>query len=168
MAKSNLYISAAGFEPQEIKVNGRPVINVIMRSSLTTMVDSGRASINITPSVAYGTKRMADKEITSRGTIAYNWNEKQDQLTGSYDRRKFQAFEGDREGYDFIAENRFLKVTDNPLSTFSIDVDAASYSNVRRLINSGQLPPQGAVRIEEMLNYFHYDYPQPKKANLFL
>jgi len=167
MAKSSLYISAAGFEPQEIKVNGRPVINVIMRSSLTTMVDSGRASINITPSVAYGTKRMADKEITSRGTIAYNWNEKQDQLTGSYDRRKFQAFEGDREGYDFIAENRFLKVTDNPLSTFSIDVDAASYSNVRRLINSGQLPPQGAVRIEEMLNYFHYDYPQPKEGKPF-
>lgn len=65
------------------------------------------------------------------------------------------------EGYDHITENRFLAVFDNPLSTFSIDVDAASYSNVRRFLNQGQLPPAGAVRIEEMVNYFHYDYPQP-------
>ncbi|MFI5131176.1 MAG: von Willebrand factor type A domain-containing protein, partial [Chitinophagales bacterium] len=75
------------------------------------------------------------------------------------------GFEGDdfnTEGYDNITENRFLKVTDNPLSTFSIDVDAASYSNVRRFINQGQLPPAGAVRIEEMVNYFKYDYPQPE------
>ncbi|HRF19901.1 MAG TPA: von Willebrand factor type A domain-containing protein, partial [Chitinophagaceae bacterium] len=63
-----------------------------------------------------------------------------------------------REGYDKITENRFLKVTDNPLSTFSIDVDAASYSNIRRFLNQGQLPPAGAVRIEEMVNYFTYQY----------
>jgi len=67
----------------------------------------------------------------------------------------------DREGYDRIIENPFLAVKDNPLSTFSIDVDAASYSNVRRMINSNQLPPAGAVRIEEMINYFTYEYPQP-------
>lgn len=66
------------------------------------------------------------------------------------------------EGYDHIAENPYLKVSDNPLSTFSIDVDAASYSNVRRYINTGQLPPAGAVRIEEMINYFSYQYPQPQ------
>lgn len=67
----------------------------------------------------------------------------------------------DREGYDHIAENPFLKSKDNPLSTFSIDVDGASYSNIRRFINNGQLPPNGAVRIEEMINYFSYKYPQP-------
>ncbi|MBS1734348.1 MAG: VWA domain-containing protein, partial [Bacteroidetes bacterium] len=50
---------------------------------------------------------------------------------------------------------------DNPLSTFSIDVDGASYSNVRRMLNDGEIPPAGAVRVEEMINYFHYDYPQP-------
>ena len=72
-----------------------------------------------------------------------------------------------REGYDHISENRFLKVKDNPLSTFSIDVDAASYSNVRRFINQGQLPPAGAVRIEEMINYFQYEYPQPKNGQPF-
>lgn len=68
----------------------------------------------------------------------------------------------EREGYDYILENAFLKVKDNPLSTFSIDVDAASYSNMRRFLTQGQLPPAGAVRIEEMINYFKYDYPQPK------
>ena len=73
----------------------------------------------------------------------------------------------EREGYDAINENRFLKSTDNPLSTFSIDVDAASYSNVRRMLNSGILPPAGAVRIEEMINYFQYDYPQPSKNDPF-
>ncbi len=65
------------------------------------------------------------------------------------------------EDYDRIYENEFLSVLDNPLSTFSIDVDAASYSNVRRFINNSQLPPADAVRIEEMINYFTYDYPEP-------
>lgn len=71
------------------------------------------------------------------------------------------------EGYDHITENPFLKVNDNPLSTFSIDVDAASYSNVRRFINNGQLPPAGAIRIEELINYFSYEYPQPKNDDPF-
>jgi Ca-activated chloride channel family protein len=67
----------------------------------------------------------------------------------------------DNESYERIVENPFLKTTNNPLSTFSIDVDAASYSNVRRFINMGQVPPSGAIRTEEMINYFHYQYPQP-------
>ena len=71
------------------------------------------------------------------------------------------------EGYGYMAENPFLKVRDNPLSTFSIDVDAASYSNIRRFINDGQLPPAGAVRIEEMINYFSYQYPQPASKDPF-
>jgi Ca-activated chloride channel family protein len=67
-----------------------------------------------------------------------------------------------REAYDRIEENPFLRVSNNPLSTFSIDVDAASYSNVRRFINEGKLPPKDAVRIEELINYFPYEYPQPE------
>jgi Ca-activated chloride channel family protein len=63
--------------------------------------------------------------------------------------------------YGKIEENPFLRALDNPLSTFSIDVDTASYSNVRRFIESGSLPPKDAVRVEEMINYFSYDYPQP-------
>ena len=55
----------------------------------------------------------------------------------------------------------------NPLSTMSIDVDKASYSNVRRFITQGNLPPADAVRVEEMINYFNYSYPQPKNADPF-
>jgi Ca-activated chloride channel family protein len=63
--------------------------------------------------------------------------------------------------------NAFHKVADEPLSTFSIDVDAASYSNVRRFLNDNELPPPDAVRIEEMVNYFHYDYPKPEGKGSF-
>jgi Ca-activated chloride channel homolog len=67
------------------------------------------------------------------------------------------------EAYDHIVENAFLPADRNPLSTFSIDVDTASYSNVRRfLLAEGKLPPPAAVRIEELINYFPYTYPQPK------
>ena len=62
------------------------------------------------------------------------------------------------ETYDTIIENEFKKVLENPLSTFSIDVDTASYANTRRFLKQGSLPPKGAVRIEEMINYFDYDY----------
>jgi Ca-activated chloride channel homolog len=65
------------------------------------------------------------------------------------------------ENYSSIQENGFKNVYHQPLSTFSIDVDNASYSNIRRFINMGQLPPVDAVRIEEMINYFNYNYKQP-------
>ncbi len=71
------------------------------------------------------------------------------------------------ENYATIQENGFKNVRANPLSTFSIDVDNASYSNVRRYINQGDLPPVDAVRVEEMINYFHYDYPQPTGVHPF-
>ena len=67
----------------------------------------------------------------------------------------------DREEYNPIAENRFLSTRNNPLSTFSIDVDGAAYSNVRRFLRNGQRPPIDAVRIEELINYFSYNYPEP-------
>jgi|GEM_PF-464403 len=67
------------------------------------------------------------------------------------------------ENYASINENQFEKVALSPLSTFSIDVDKASYSNVRRMINAGQNIPVDAVKIEEMINYFEYSYPQPEK-----
>jgi Ca-activated chloride channel family protein len=69
----------------------------------------------------------------------------------------------DREQYDHIVENAFRSVVDNPLSTFSTDVDRASYSNVRRwLLREGRIPPIDAVQIEEMINYFPYDYALPR------
>ena len=71
------------------------------------------------------------------------------------------------ESYDHIEENGFKEVGANPLSTFSIDVDTAAYSNIRRFILKGEKPPKDAVRIEEMLNYFTYDYEMPEKGEPF-
>merc|ERR1711879_752514 len=71
------------------------------------------------------------------------------------------------EVYDRIEENSFKNVLTDPLSTFSIDVDTASYTNVRRMLNDGQMPPADAVRIEEMINYFTYDYPRPTGEHPF-
>jgi Ca-activated chloride channel family protein len=71
------------------------------------------------------------------------------------------------EQYAQIVENAFLAPLDQPLSTFSIDVDTAAYANVRRFLTEGRLPPPDAVRIEELVNYFRYDYPQPKGDDPF-
>jgi Ca-activated chloride channel family protein len=69
------------------------------------------------------------------------------------------------EEYAKIDDNRFVSVASSPLSTFSVDVDRASYTNVRRFINRGALPPKDAVRVEELINYFAYDYPQPDRGH---
>ncbi len=71
------------------------------------------------------------------------------------------------ESYDRIVDNPFLGARDNPLSTFSVDVDRASYSNVRRFVAEGQRPPKDAVRIEELVNYFSYSYPDPDSRHPF-
>ncbi len=83
----------------------------------------------------------------------------------SYDSHMNQDW--NTESYDVISENAFKEVVQEPLSTFSIDVDAASYSNIRRYVNYNKLPPKDAVRIEEMINYFTYAYPQPKGKHPF-
>jgi Ca-activated chloride channel family protein len=70
------------------------------------------------------------------------------------------------EQYDEIVENEFQSALREPLSTFSIDVDKASYTNVRRILNDGHLPPVNAVRIEELVNYFKYDYPKPANEDI--
>jgi Ca-activated chloride channel family protein len=71
------------------------------------------------------------------------------------------------ETYSRIDDNPFLRVADKPLSTFSSDVDTASYANLRRFLRDGSMPPKDAVRIEEMINYFRYDYPAPPKGQPF-
>ena len=78
-----------------------------------------------------------------------------------------------REQYQALADNPIHSVAQTPVSTFSADVDTGAYANVRRLLNQGRLPPEGAVRLEEMVNYFPYDYacllytsPSPRDATL--
>ena len=72
-----------------------------------------------------------------------------------------------RESYNALTENGFIATGNDSLSTFSIDVDTASYSNIRRFINQNTLPPAGAIRIEEMINYFSYSYPEPTGKHPF-
>jgi Ca-activated chloride channel homolog len=77
------------------------------------------------------------------------------------------ATDRQHEAYDHVTANDFRTVADEALSTFSIDVDTASYANVRSMLTGGSMPPAGAVRIEEMLNYFAYDYAPPTGSDPF-
>ena len=78
-----------------------------------------------------------------------------------------KSIEVSQEDYDTFVENQFESPKNAPLSTFSIDVDNASYTNVRRFINNGQVVPKDAVRVEEMMNFFKYKYPQPQDTHPF-
>ncbi len=91
----------------------------------------------------------------------------QDDRDGEYRYRPRNVRRSNTEEYDPVYENPFMSAKNNPLSTFSVDVDTASYSNIRRFLKQGQMPPAASVRIEEMLNYFSYDYDQPKRGEPF-
>lgn len=80
------------------------------------------------------------------------------------DKRFTASPEFQRESYNALTENPFIATRNDPLSTFSIDVDTASYANMRRWLTGGNLPPVGAVRIEELVNYFNYNYPEPQNS----
>ncbi|RTY93435.1 VWA domain-containing protein [Flavobacterium sp. GT3R68] len=101
--------------------------------------------------------------ITIRGTSI---SDKKDQIQHQQNNHTNPMYEGD-EDYDTFVENPFESPKNAPLSTFSIDVDNASYTNVRRFINNGQVVPKDAVRVEEMINFFKYNYPQPKDQHPF-
>src|SRR5436309_2392564 len=115
----------------------------------------------------YGS-RAANGVVPVRGATALGYlgseaDALQAQRFDSTEAWRYQRQPGNREQYDEIVENSFIAVAADPLSTFSIDVDRASYSNMRRFImQDGQLPPRDAVRIEELVNYFPYDYAEPE------
>jgi Ca-activated chloride channel homolog len=120
---------------------------------------------------------LEDNKISSGNAIqkspvqTYQWSEEKPATLiykGSYDStNEYPEADFNTESYNATVENEFLASKDNPLSTFSIDVDAASYSNTRRYIDNGSLPPKDAVRIEEFINYFDYNYIQPKGEHPF-
>ena len=160
-ANSTIVFSALGYDTKEIKLKGQTTLDITLTAStreLQEVVVRGISSNMQYKSVPYGLQGRVSGVVVSPSAGYFNTS------VGS---GWMENEEYNREGYDNINENRFLKVNDNPLSTFSIDVDAASYSNVRRFLNQGQLPPAGAVRIEEMINYFRYEYPQPTKDEPF-
>ena len=170
--KATLVVSAIGMQTKEVKVTSEKNLLVILQpfgGDLQEVVVTGYGvqrqmemagatasvpSIQIRGISSMLAGKVAGLSVGQRYDKNYN---------GNYNPSETESDKADynREGYDYITENRFQKVTDNPLSTFSIDVDAASYSNVRRYLQNGSLPPAGAVRIEELINYFKYDYPQP-------
>ena len=150
-SSGTLVFSAVGYIAVQENISGRSVINVLLKKASTALRE-----VMITKE--YDGRKIKTMGANNRGIASGDM--KAAPSIGFYSPGT-EVEDYNREGYDNINENKFLKVTDNPLSTFSIDVDAASYSNVRRFLNQGQLPPAGAVRIEEMVNYFHYEYPQP-------
>jgi Ca-activated chloride channel family protein len=122
------------------------------------------------PTVIYPGESAADEgAIAALGFFSQPWGV--DKVAGQpLDRGGvWQATpaEFNTEQYDRIVDNAFKDAMENPLSTFSIDVDRAAYANVRRFLTSNRLPPPDAVRIEEMVNYFEYDYPQPTGEDPF-
>ena len=122
--------------------------------------DEGRGDrANASPAPADALRRQYQLGVApqSLGTV---------QPMACYERQVTNAWPGS-ESYDTINENRWLATLDKPLSTFSVDVDAASYGNVRRFLTEGTLPPADAVRIEELVNYFDYDYPDPRGRHPF-
>lgn len=161
--KSILVFTSVGYNSQEVKLNGQATVNIQMTpvetEELADVVVMGYATAETAPPALHGAvpgvRRSAKMELKERFDNGYDYAPPGE--PGTFD----------TEDYDGIAENRFKTVRQSPLSTFSIDVDAASYSNVRRFINQGALPPPGAVRIEELINYFQYDYPQPTDDHPF-
>ncbi len=134
------------------------VIAVILLSGCGVRDVSHQEAVSRAPHPSYPQAKPAAQPMTaaihaSAETVGVHGS-------GQYLQPNYDAL--DREEYNKISENQFLAVLENPMSTFSIDVDTAAYSNVRRFINQGSLPPVDAVRIEEMINYFDYDYPAPK------
>lgn len=158
--KAVLVFSYIGFETKEVPVRGRNVIDVILTPDPNSLSEA----------VVFG-KGEQVAALNKKIVVGGNYQ----QLTAADDGGRpgmvrmlpppgypRSGYAHNTEDYSPIDENSFREVMNQPLSTFSIDVDAASYSNVRRFLEKGNLPPIDAVRIEEMINYFDYDYPQPR------
>ncbi|WP_347841346.1 von Willebrand factor type A domain-containing protein [uncultured Draconibacterium sp.] len=144
-----LVFSFVGMETQKVRISNEAILNVQMLSS----------TVSCDEVVVVGFGKSKHRETTGAVT----------RLKKSFISPAFSMIEPEcnTENYASISENGFKNVQINPLSTFSVDVDNASYANVRRYLNSGTLPPIDAVRIEEMINYFSYDYAEPKGEHPF-
>lgn len=153
-----LQIHYVGYKPKEVKVKGERM-DIYLEPDLVLLeeeivVGYGKHSKlrNITGAVTSLFQGRASG-VHTQGRVQYDMV-----VSPMY---PFIGREANTEEYESLKENRFLSAVKQPLSTFSLDVDAASYGNIRRMINQGQMPPKDAVRVEEMINYFSYNYPQP-------
>lgn len=147
-----LVFSFLGMESLEVKIKEKKTINVKLYPE----------TMELEEVVVREYPRIKSQKLTS--AVSY------DMAAGSHTYSSLPPAYNpnfNTEGYATIHENGYKDVLKQPLSTFSIDVDKASYANVRRFINMGQLPPIDAVRIEELINYFTYDYPEPEGKHPF-
>jgi Ca-activated chloride channel family protein len=141
-----LVFACIGYTTKSVKIANQAVINVVL--------DEDPAELEEVVTVGYASRKEYAQPMVGR--IAGYGAQKSMVSDDHYAMPVFNT-----ENYAGIDDNGYKDALKQPLSTFSIDVDRASYSNVRRFLNQGQLPPADAVRIEEMINYFGYDYPKP-------
>lgn len=160
--RSRLVFSLTGFVTKKIKVGKQKVIDVTLKYRTIELADEedGSGEVEVLFSAPAKMEKNKSYYKHSRGAVSRS-------MLGSGGMMYDQTLNHNTEEYATIHENGFRKVLDKPLSTFSIDVDAASYSNMRRFINNGQLPPKDAVRVEEMINYFGYEYKNPTGKDPF-
>ncbi len=155
-----LVFSFLGYEHKEVRIKKSNVINVTLKPDVTELgevVVVGYGTQEKTRAVSGSVTQTTDGRKMLRSAPAMS-----PANAGFYDTDDYS-----NESYAEINENGFHAPWKNPFSTFSIDVDAASYSNMRRFINRGQLPPKDAVKIEELINYFGYDYEAPRGKHPF-
>jgi Ca-activated chloride channel family protein len=158
-----VYIGYQTHEVKGIAYSGKGPMKVdVQLNSSAPKLDE----VEITEERASKAKTRMDKKYYQPASPTYNTTGIAGSTAYSYNYRNADA-DYNTENYNKIDDNEFKDTDKNPLSTFSIDVDKASYSNVRRFILRGQMPPPDAVRVEEMINYFTYNYPQPKNEHPF-
>ena len=163
-----LIASYVGYNPYKdynVKIeNGKTkTLNILLKLNhvyIKDVIIMGEETENISYSVP---SNIINMDVKHLGNAEYSKSIISIQSNDSYQWQQNH----NTEEYDLINENIFHKVRNEPLSTFSIDVDKASYSNLRRFLNNNNKAPVDAIRIEEMINYFDYDYPQPTGEHPF-
>jgi Ca-activated chloride channel homolog len=158
-----LIFNYVGYEKQEVKIGSKNLINVVMKPSMQALDEVVVSDYNIEKKEVYSNSapmtQPSGQPIRIRGIAS---------KSKAYESTPYPTppmyYEKDNNSEEYKSEKEIgFKATDkDPQTTFSIDVDRAAYTNIRRFINNGQMPPKDAVRIEEMINYFDYNYAQPK------
>ena len=146
-----LEFSFLGMKIKQVKVNGQKVINVVLEEDDTILEE-----VVVTSYETAKRRDVTSSSIRIRGAGS---------VSGNYRTKNSYTLNSSRETYKAIDEGGFKKTTKDPVTTFSADVDRASYSNVRRMLNYGQKPHKDAVRIEELINYFDYNYTPPAEGS---
>lgn len=146
---TTLEFSYLGYMKQRIQAKGKTRVNVAMVQDNRTLEEV----------VVRGYAPQAKTSVVGSAQVVAALS---GQATNLKVRRMVYVPNQNQESYQKIKENKFINPLKEPLSTFAVDVDAASYSNVRRFIDAGSLPDKDAVRVEEMINYFQYQVEEPK------